>query len=188
MAIGAQKQGSVSSGSMPLRVIASARGNWVTVNDDAETAQSATMLLRPASITDSTFHWMEVRDGATRCLVRARQAVGATVTTSPVIRVIGAYGTSIASDGSWPNTSAAAIAGDPLFLRLDNADWNAAGLTLTLVTSGTGLNRDNDYAYTDVMPDLTGIDMKGCSWVGVMVETAANVSAGTVPIQILLLN
>lgn len=188
MAIGGQTRGGVQSGGMNVMMPASGGGTWVVVNDDAETAQSSTDLLRPAAIDDSTFHWCKVGDGATRCLVRARQAVAATVTTSPVIRVFGAYGTSIAGDGSWPNTSAAAVAGDPKFLRLDNVDWNAAGLTLTLVTSGTGLNRDNDYAYTDVMPDLTGIDLKGCQWVGVAVETAANVSAGTVPIEILFLN
>lgn len=188
MAIGAQTQGGVSNGAMPVHVMASARGNWTVVNDDAETAQSATDLLRPAAIDDSTFHWCRVSDGVTRCLVRARQAVAAAVTTSPVVRVFGAYGNSITAAGSWPDTSAAAIARDPLFLRLDNVDWNAAGLTLTLVTSGTGLNRDNDYAYTDVMPDLTGIDMKGCQWVGVAVETAANVDTGTVPVELLFLN
>lgn len=188
MAITSRTQGGVQNGSMPVHVIASARGNWVTVNDDAETAQSATDLLRPAAIDDSVFHWCEVRDGATRCLIRARMAIAATVTTSPVVRVFGAYGTSINGTGAWPDTSAAAVAGDPYFLRLDNVDWNAAGLTLTLVTTGTGLNRDNDYAYTDVMPDLTGIDMKGCAWIGVAVETAANVDTGTVPIQLLFLN
>lgn len=187
MPIGAITQGSSSSGSMQVVTVASARGNWVVINDDAETAQSATDLLRPAAIDDAVYHWCEVRDGATRCLVRARMAVGATVTTSPVVRLVGAYG-QITSDGSFPNTSAAAVARNPLFLRLDSADWNAAGFTLTLVTSGTGLNRDNDFAYTDIMPDLDGYDLKGANYVGIMVETAANVDTGTVLVEILLLN
>ena len=181
MAIGVVINGNVGTGGAGAFVPCSARGSWTTVNEDAETAQSATDLLRPAAIDDAVFHWMKVGDGTSRCMVRARQAVAATVTTSPVVRVFAAYGT--------PDSSGAfADDGTVKFCRLDNVDWNAAGLTLTLVTSGTGLNRDTSYAYTDVMPDLTGLDLKGAWYIGVAVETAANVDTGTVPIEVLLLN
>lgn len=161
-------------------VNASANGDWIVANDDAETAQSATDLLRPAAIDDSVFHWVKVGPNATRVLVRARQAVGATVTTSPVVRIIGAFG-SIASDGTFADD------GTVRFLRLDSADWNATGVTLTLVSSGTGLNRDTSYAYTDVST-LDGYDMKGANYIGIAVETAANVNSGTVPIEVLFIN
>lgn len=189
MAIGGQTRGGVQSGGMNVMMPASGGGTWVVVNDNAETAQSSTDLLRPAAIDDSTFHWCKVGDGATRCLVRARMTADSnTVAQDPIIRVFGAYGTSINGDGSWPDTSAAATAGDPRFLRLDNVDWNAAGLTIDLVTDGAGMNRDATYAYSDVVPDLTGLDLKGCQWVGVAVQQAADVSTGTVPIEILFLN
>lgn len=180
MAIGSYLGANPSIQSGAATVPCSAKGDWIIANDDAETAQSATDLLRPAAIDDSVFHWVKVGPNATRVLVRARQAVGATVTTSPVVRVIGVYGTT--SDGA-----TFADDGTVRFLRLDNADWNATGVTLTLVSSGTGLNRDATYAYTDVST-LDGYDLKGCMYVGIAVETAANVNSGTVPIEVLFIN
>lgn len=165
----------------PNVTVASVKGSWITANDDAETAQSATDLLVPAGIDDSVFHWIVVGPGATRALIRARALVGATVTTDPVVRLIGAYG-KINADGSFAND------GTVKFLRLDNADANAAGLTLDLISSGANTLRDATYQYSDVLPSLDGVDLKGAHYVGVAVETAANVNTGTVQVELLLLN
>lgn len=180
MPIGSAKAGGVNVSSGPLVFPASVKGTWTIANDDAETAQSATDLLVPAGIDDSTFHWVEVHPGATRVLVRARMAVGATVTTDPIVRIIGAFADP-ASDGSYAND------GSVMFLRLDNADWNATGVTLDLTSSGSTMNSDSVYAYSDVTT-LDGYDVKGSWYIGVAVETAANVNSGTVPVQVLFLN
>lgn len=181
MPIGIARQANCDNDAKQSVLVASGKGSWIVANDDAETAQSATDLLRPAGIDDDVFHWVKVGTNVTRALVRARMAVGATVAGNPIVRVIGAYGT--------PDTSGAfADDGTVRFLRLDNADANAAGLTLTLASSGTGLMQDGTYAYSDPMPDLTGIDLKGCNYVGVAVEDNADVNSGTVPIQLLFLN
>lgn len=165
----------------PNVTVASVYGSWIIANDDAETAQSATDLLVPHGIDDATFHWVRVGPGCTRALVRARALVGATVTTDPVVRLIGAFG-NINADGSMPSD------GTVNFLRLDNVDANAAGLTLDCVTSGSGLLRDATYMYTDPLPSLDGVDLRGANYVGVAVETAANVNTGVVAVQLLLLN
>lgn len=161
----------------------SVKGTWVIANDDAEQVNSATELLYPASINDATFHWVKVGPGCGRVLVRARIAVAATVTTDPVVRIIGAYGSLVAGDNS-----SFATDGTVQFMRLDNVDANAAGLTLDLVSSASGQMQDATYAYSDPLPDLDGIDLKGADYVGVLIETAANVNAGVVAVQLLMLN
>lgn len=180
MAIGLARHANTTAPAGPIVYPASAGSTWIIANDDAETAQASTDLLRPAATDDATFHWVKAGPGCTRVLVRARQAVAATVTTSPVVRVMGAFGD---PDGD----GAFADDGTVRFLRLDNADFNATGVTLTLVSSGTGLNRDTTYAYTDVST-LDGYDLKGSQYVGILVETAANVNSGTVPVEILFAN
>lgn len=159
---------------------ASAGGTWITANDDAETAQAGTDLLRPAAIDDATFHWVKVGSGATRVLVRAKFAVAAVVTTDPVVRVLAAYGE--------PDTIGAfADDGTVKFLRLDNQDANAAGVTLDLITSGASGLRDTTYGYSDPY-DLTGFDLKGADYVGIAVETASATDTGTVAIELLFIN
>ena len=180
MAIGALVKGGANNDYSAVVIPSSLKGVWTTAHDDSETAQSATELLYPASIDDSGFHWIEVPHCASRVLVRAVMTKTATVTTSPVVRVVGAYGT-VASDGSF------ATDGTAQFLRLDNVDANAVGVTLTLVSSGASLLQDATYAYSDP-PTLEGYDLRGAKYVGILVETAANLSAGTVPVQVLLLN
>lgn len=158
----------------------SAGSSWVDVNDDARTAQSATDLLYPYGIDDSVFKWCK-RGDATRIIVRARMPVGATLTTSPVVRLMLAWGT--LGDAGAPETGA-------VFMRGDNADANATGFTLTLASSGTGLiNNSLTYAYSDPST-LDGYDLQGCDFFGLVVETAAAFSAGgaATPVQALLLN
>lgn len=183
MAIGALRRANTVTEAGPIVYPASAKATWITANDDAETAQSAGDLLAPAAIDDSVFHWVKVGPGVTRVLIRARQAIAATVTTSPVVRVYGLWSDDEEVSGAFDTDGTGGVR----CLRLDNADANASGVTLTLVTSGTGLMQDSAYAYTDV-PTLDGYDLKGAPFVGVAVETAANVNSGTVPIEVLFVN
>lgn len=181
MAIGLAKAANIIVRNGPVVYPASAGSSWVTANDSALTAQTAAMLLRPATITDSTFHWVK-RGDCTSILFRAIAPVGATVTTDPVVRVIGAWGT--------PDTSGAfADDGTVKFLRLDNQDANAAGVTLDLFSSGASTLRDTTYQYSDPY-SLTPTDLKGCDYFGIAVETVVAYSAGSgaTPIEALLLN
>lgn len=162
--------------------IASAKATWVEAVDNASTAQSGTELLKPSSIDDATFHWIRVGDGVTRCIMRARCLASATGITSPVVRLVGMHCSAAY------RSSADALA-DPAtrFVRLDNDDWNAVGKTLTLVDSGTNLHKDaNDYMYSN--SDSQAMDLQGCAWVGVMVQTAAAATGGTVSVELLLMN
>lgn len=181
MAIGEPRRGGVAyDGGGQVVYPASLRGLWVTANDDAETAQSETDLLRPAAVDDPTFHWVAVPFGATRVLVRARYDAEATVTASPVVRLVGADEYPL-EDGTLADD------GTVRFIRLDNRAADAEGVTLTLATSGGGLLRDGTYAYSDP-PTLDGYDLLGSRSVGVLVETAADVDTGAVAIELLFLN
>src|SRR5690606_30642040 len=125
--------------------------------------------------------WVKIGPGVTRAVIRAKYPKGSTVSASPVVYPILAYGEPNA-DGSMPAD------GSVRFLRADNADSDAAGLTLTLTTGGNGLMVDDTYAYSDPV-SLTAADLLGADYLGVVVGTAANVGgAGAVPIEVLLLN
>jgi hypothetical protein len=188
MAIGSLIKSNVRSSGLQNVVVAAPKGQWVTVNDDARTAQGASVLLSPATVTDSVFHWVAVPEGVRKVLVRARMPVGtATVTTSPKVRVWGAFKTqatsgevAIGSDGSFVND------GTIQFVRLDNATVSNAGVTLSLATSSRLV--DSTWSYSDVST-LSGYDTQGADYIGVMVDTAAAiVSSAAVEIQVLLLN
>lgn len=175
------------SGSMHGQLVhqASVRGQWVQVNDDLETADTAN-LLKPWNITRTTFHWAEVPQWATRVLVRARIDLAATTfTTSPVVRMVGAHlrnvdtqtgDNSVKLNQAFSGTST--DANSAAFLRLDAAAANAAGVTLSVASAKTTMFIDTaGYIYCDP-PDLTGYDVKGSRYVGMMVETAAVVTGG----------
>ncbi len=178
MAVGDVRSGNILALNGSVSYPTSAGSTWVTVNDDARTAQSAGDLLEPASIDDSVFHWCK-RNNATRVIVRALDPAG-TLTTSPVVRLILGWGT---LDGSSPATTAK-------FMRGDNADSNATGFTLTLVSLATGQIADADGNIHSDPSTLEGYDLLGCDFFGIAVETAAAFSAGAaaVPIECLLLN
>ena len=79
--------------------VASCKGNWVQINDDARTTQDTLDL---GGITSSTFHWRKVPDGVTRIHVAGRTpAATTTITTSPIIRIVGVWGE--LSDGAVPD-------------------------------------------------------------------------------------
>lgn len=166
----------------------SVRGLWQLINIDLETADTAG-LLSPYLITRAAFIWLKVPDGAVRCLIRGRNdAVATTFTTDPVVRMIGAFPTLPGREADKAIVDSG-FSGTPgqtnhaEFLRLDSIDANAAGVTIDF--SATTNLEDATYEYTDVpaangegLGGLTGFDLKGATYVGMMVETAASVTGG----------
>lgn len=145
--------------------------DFVVCNEDTSTAQSASDLLGPGGIDDSVFHWVRLAPGVTRVFIRCRYDDGTSaVATSPVVRVFGAT--------QDPQTTTEA---SNKFRRLDNVDWNAAGVTLTLVANGTGVHHDGTDYYSDE-PTLSGYDALGCKYVGVAIETASSITPDTNPV------
>lgn len=159
----------------------SVRGLWQVANSDLETADSATNLLKPHLVTRADVYWLRTPTGATRVLMRGRNdAAATTFTTDPVVRIIGAFPTKPGREAEVAITDSG-FSGTPgdanhaEFMRLDNADAGATGITLD--HSATGNIEDASYEYTD-LPDLTGYDLKGATYVGMLVETAAAVTGG----------
>jgi hypothetical protein len=178
----------IASGSITYP--ASVKGSWVIAHDNlSATAESATVLMRPSSYSNTNVHPIYIHDGATRVTLMARydDAVS-TVTTSPVIRVYGVYGPddAVSAAGVIDETKATVR-------RLDNADSNAAGITLTLETAASaGCINDGTYLYSnELASSLDGIDLRGAKWLLVLTETAASVSGGAntvVACEAMLLN
>lgn len=171
----------------PSAVVASTScyGVWVTVHDDARTAQSAGNLLKPVAVADSVCHWIKIerpaaRMGRLRCKVPiATTAVG----TSPVVRVFAGYGT-LNTDGSAPTDGSFRVE------RLDSGTWTAAGLTLAFPASPTTSNCPNDATYFYATAVLqTPVDMQGAQYILVEVETAgACTSSAIMLVEAVFLN
>lgn len=160
-------------------VPASVRGQWTTICSNVEaTAESAGVLLRPLSATSSYIIPAKVGGSCTRFYVRMQYTVGTTVGTNPVFRFYGVYGA--LTSGSFLDD------GTVFAIRLDSADCNAAGVT---ITASTGAQiRDTTYEYTDISPDLTGWDLMGCDYVIALIETAGSITSGTGILQAMALN
>lgn len=177
MAIGPAVGGGAQARTHSATIVGSVIGEWTQANGDLETADTAN-LLSPYNITRAAFRWVKVPEGCK--LVRARgrnDATATTVTTDPVIRLVGAWGT--------PN-EAGSFSGTPTdsnyarFARIDYpststspSDDNATGQTLDL--AATGRMEDASYEYSGVTP---WYDCNTAAYVGILVETAANVTGG----------
>ncbi len=187
--------GTSSSGPGTLVHTASTQSGWIVANSDLQTADSATNLLKPQLVTRAAVTWLRVPDGATRFLLRGRNlaTMSATGTPAAVVKLfgvsshVGGPDTTLASTATtspWATSPTAKFGGT--FMCLDNADAGATGITLTFAT--TGNLEDATYEYTD-LPDLTGYDCKGCSWVGVLVATACAVTgSATVEAMVKFIN
>ena len=162
--------------------VASAKGSWVIVNDNASTAQTAGDELLITAIDDSAFHWCKVGEHVTRFLVGARIDDGVTtITTSPTVYIVGVWGEYNETSNTWTSIDRV--------MRLDADTWAASATTLTLLAA-SALSKDGTYAYTNPI-DRDGYDLKGAPYVGVIVDTAASVSGGAdavVAIQVLGIN
>lgn len=190
MAIGSVKGLGGSSNNASVAPV-SVNTDAVQAHDDATaTANSAGELLRPFSAVQANLHWVRRGERATRVQVAARMAAASTLTTSPVVRVIGAFPLSTATIYTPESNSTANTLPDDgtwVAMRLDNTDANAAGKTLTLASSASGILRDTTYAWSDWgetlgLDSAAGIDLFGCWYFAVFIETAAVVSAGAVPV------
>jgi len=149
---------------------------WQVIHADAEaTAESAANLLRPtASGLNASVRYVKVPEGAVRCQLRAQYGSGATITTSPVLRVFGLVG-SLSEAG-------VATEGDlSVFAQRLDATANTTGTTLTC--DGTNDIRDGTYQWSQCLENqIDGspwVDLQGCSYVTVLTETAASISTAT---------
>jgi len=149
--------------------VASAQGRWLTVNDNASTAQTAGDELLITAIDDATFHWCKVGPHVTRILIGARIDDGVTtIATSPTVYVVGVWGSWNEATNSWDSIDRV--------MRLDAATWAASATTITLLAASS-LSQDGTYAYSNPV-NLDGIDLKGAPYFGLIVDTAASVSGG----------
>lgn len=181
---GTFKVGSLSPAGGAIVNIASSQGSWVVAHDDLEaSADSAANMLKPWNISKASMHWVKIPEGATRVWVRARMdATASVVTTSPIVKLMGANGTLDATNATFSGTSTAASFAQ--FTRVDDsADDAGSGQTLTLAT--TGLLEDASYEYSNKKGPY---DCVGCSHVAILVATAANVTDGTVAGQLKFTN
>lgn len=159
-----------------LTVPCSSKCGRLVANANATSAQSATELKLPTTISGTNFRWIKVGPSVTRVRLRLRFPVGVSaVTTSPVVRLFGAV---VFDAETIPSTSTGDLSGSTVeYRRLDNTSESAAGITLTAyVPASTAGIRDATYAYSDLS---SAYDVEGCQFVGVMVETASNLTGGT---------
>lgn len=145
---------------------------WSTIHDDLEaTAASAAELIRPLSVTSTNVHAIVVPPGAKHVMLRARWTAAGAVTTSPILRVYGVYGTANAS--GW-----FADDGTVQTIRLDRYTTGAGGVTLTL--DATNDLRDATYSYSAPLihadTALPYLDCLGASYVFALTSTAGNVA------------
>ena len=148
---------------------------WQVIHADAEAAAETTNLLRPtASGLNAAVRYVKVPEGAVRCQLRAQYGSGATVTTSPVVRVFGLNG-SLSEAG-------VATEGD-LSVFAQRLDSIANSTGTTLACDGTNDIRDGIYQWSQCLENqIDGapwVDLQGSSWVTVLVETAASISTAT---------
>lgn len=155
---------------------ASVKAQWVTLHGNlSDTAESATVLLRPATYASAFVYPMRIHAAATRISIMARYKQGtSTVTTSPVVRIYGIWG----ADSVVTPAGVISDDGTAIIRRLDNGSSNNAGITLTLTTAAAADKiRDTTYRYSDEY-DITGVDLRGAKWLLALTETAASISGG----------
>jgi hypothetical protein len=155
-------------------------GKWTMIHTDAEQANTAAELLNPISVS-SAFVIPGIVTQGTRLMIIARIAYAATVTTSPIVRILGA--------DQVPNSSGVFPTGT-LFHRIDGDSFTATGLTVTLAAAASAQNDGSTYAWSSVLPATSamGYQLRGAKAIIVLVSTAANVSTGTVPLYVSIIN
>ena len=155
-------------------------GRWIKVHNDAEQVNTAAELLNPGSVSNAYVIPGIVTQG-TRLMIVARTQFAATVTTSPVVRIIGA--------DQIPNASGV-FPGGTIFHRIDADAFATAGITVTLTAGVAGQNDGAVYCYSSVLPATSaiGYQLRGAKAIIVLVSTAANVSTGTVELFVSIIN
>jgi hypothetical protein len=154
----------------------SAKGDWQTVHADLKaSANSSAELRRPGSVTGTNVS-VVLLGPVTRVFLRAKYDPSATLTTSPVVRIIGAWGKI-----SQANLTAGTLPDDASVRYMTIA----SAQTITIAT--TTDQRDATFAYS-APHSTTGTDMLGADYLIVLVETAANTSTGAVTCEALVIN
>lgn len=159
-------------------------GAWTTLVSDAQaTAATAPEQKAPLTFAGSSVRWVAVPPGAMRLALRCKFAA-TTVTTSPIVRVYGAWPPPPTTPDA--TTNQFATGGTVPISRLDSTQTGTA-ITLTC-TIATDIS-DGTYQYSDptswTSPVTTAVgDLCGCSYVCVLVTTAANVSGGSDTIEV----
>ncbi len=173
---------SIKAGGPDVTFPSSMQVNWVQVHTDAEQVNTAAELNNPGSVSSAYVIPGIVTQG-TRLRIMARIAYAATVTTSPAVVV---YGASEQPD------STGAFPTETIFHRIDAENWTDSATTITITAAGaspwTCQTDGTAYAYSSALPVGTGWDMLGAKAILVLVQTAANVSTGTVPLYVGILN
>lgn len=179
MAAPVQGTATIKAGGPDVTFPSSMQINWTQVHTDAEQVNTAGELLNPGSVS-STYVIPAIVSQGTRLRIKARVSLAAAVTTSPVVRIFGA--------DQVPDSSGAFPSGT-IFHRIDSENETDAGTTITLAADPVDMMNDGTtYAWSNTLPVSTGWDMLGAKAVIVLVQTAANVNSGTVPLYIALLN
>lgn len=172
----------VPSGGMTYPGAIQSQG-WQTIHADAEATAETTHIDRPTSSgLNAGVRYVKVPEGAVRAQIRVQYQTGATVTTSPVVRVYGLNGTlsesGVATEGD----------GSIWAQRLDSIS-NGTGITLVMDSAND--ITDGTYQWSAVLENgIDGspwVDLQGSSWVTVLVETAANATGASL-IQVKFLN
>lgn len=146
---------------------------------NALVAAGGTNLRRPLAYTGTASRWVRVPPGASFFALRARIITANEVTTSPVVRVYGAY-TSMPPSGTnhtYPDDGSVQLA------RIDNEDVSGAGVTLAFPVILSDALLDGTYSYSSTYFPRGGAtprgEIRGASWLLVLVETAAVSSGAT---------
>lgn len=174
----------VQAGGPDVTFPSSMQINWTQVHTDAEQVNSAAELLNPASVS-SAFVIPAVVTQGTRLRIMARIADAAAVTTSPVVRI---YGADQIPNSSGVFPAASAASNGTRFHRIDAENFTDVGITVTLAAKAAAQNDGTFWVWSSALPVGTGYDMLGAKAIIVLIETAANVNSGTVPLYVALLN
>lgn len=178
MAAPVQGTATIKQGGPDVTFPSSMQINWTQVHTDAEQVNTAAELRNPRSVSSANVIPCIVSQGTRlRIMARTNFAV-ATITTSPVVRI---YGSDQLPD------STGAFPSGTIFHRIDAENYNDTGVTITLSLAASSQN-DGTYCWSSQVPVSTGFDMLGAKAVLVLIETAANVDVGTVPLYVGILN
>ncbi|NBW21583.1 MAG: hypothetical protein EBR82_77865 [Caulobacteraceae bacterium] len=137
-------------------------GEWVQVHDNvSNTAIGASVLLNPGSYSSVDIHPLIINVGTKIRLITKFDDAVTTITTSPVVRVLGA--------NQVPDTSGVYPTGT-IFWRLDAATFNAAGTTVSSLAGSPQAIQSTGLSITTPTSN-DGYELRGAKAVLVLVQT-----------------
>lgn len=170
------RNANIKSEAIQSVALASPKATIVLAHADATSAQSATELRRPMSITSNNTSAIKIGGGVRSIAFRARYNAATTaVTTSPVIRVYATEDGAVNEGaGSFVDTGADGAK----FWRIDSSTAGGPGQTLTCSYANDTYDAAFFYSPWYSFPTTFGQtgDVAGAKWIVVAVETAAVVT------------